>query len=98
MSLPSNQVKDIAEAIFGPIEWKNHEGQMDCPGAAMHSQPGTACRVFADTGSGLPPTVFCFHASCISKVEAANRMLRAACWKAERGGQKIERRRRTKEE
>ena len=64
-----------AELLLGRVDWQTEvSGFCRCPGEAMHtSQNGKKdCRVNVDGA----PTIFCFHASCVSAVAEANRRLR----------------------
>lgn len=81
---PSIAAQNIAEEIFGSIEWHTPElGYGICPGKAMHSHP-TGRRDFRICLDGIP-TVFCFHTSCVAVVEEANHRLRSAIGKASIG-------------
>ena len=55
-----------------------------CPGAALHTSPTGKrdCRVYYQSGA---PTIHCLHSSCTGSVEAANRVLRSALGKLNRG-------------
>jgi hypothetical protein len=67
--------RTVAERVVGRVEWQTEvSGFCKCPGEAMHtSQNGKKdCRVNVDGA----PTIFCFHASCVSAVGEANRKLR----------------------
>jgi hypothetical protein len=46
-----------------------------CPGAELHTHPGEEATVFL---RGAVPTLFCFHQSCRSEVEAINHALWAS--------------------
>ena len=76
------QRKNIAERILRITKWESETvGFCKCPGIEMHTgknQPQD-CRVSLD---GVP-TIHCFHDSCGSRVEEANRRLRSDIGKAE---------------
>jgi hypothetical protein len=68
---------EIAASILGEIHWTEPTtGFCECPGKKMHgSDDGSKdCAVYLDR----VPTVHCFHGSCKSAVDAANKRLRAA--------------------
>ena len=68
---------EIAENMLGSIDWiSSTMGYCECPGKKMHgSKDGTRdCAVYLDR----VPTLSCFHGSCKSAVDAANKRLRAA--------------------
>lgn len=67
--------RNIAVRLLGAVDWQSEvSGFCRCPGAALHtSRTGTKdCRVNIDCA----PTIFCFHASCISVVAEVNHRLR----------------------
>ena len=75
--------RTVAERIVGRVEWQTEvSGFCKCPGEAMHTSANGKkdCRVNVDGA----PTIFCFHASCLTAVTEANRRLRrelgAAPW------------------
>lgn len=64
-----------AERVVGAVRWLDiNHGTCTCPGKHLHTskQGDNDCTVFVD---GVP-TITCFHSSCQSEVEAANRQLR----------------------
>ena len=78
--------RGIAESILGAIEWDGAEvGFCQCPGIELHTTKNgdRDCKVMLDRA----PTITCFHTSCRGALEAANRRLRSAIGKAERGQQ-----------
>jgi hypothetical protein len=80
--------QSIAESILGVIEWKNSDlGHCACPGESLHThETGRQhCRVNLNGA----PTIYCFHTSCGSAVEAANLRLRRDIWKEENGGEAV---------
>ncbi len=65
----------VAAGIVGAVDWQSEvSGFCRCPGEAMHTSRTGAkdCRVNVDGA----PTIFCFHASCVSAVAEANKRLR----------------------
>ncbi len=67
--------RTIAARLLSSVEWQSEvSGHCRCPGEALHTSRTGAkdCRVNVDGA----PTIFCFHASCISAVAEANRRLR----------------------
>jgi len=63
--------------VLGPIDWCSATmGHCECPGKSSHGSKNGAkdCTLYLDR----VPTVTCFHASCKSAVDAANKRLRAA--------------------
>ncbi len=78
--------RGIAESILGAIEWDGAEGGFcQCPGLDLHTAKNgdRDCKVMLDGA----PTITCFHTSCSGVVADANRRLRSAIGKAERGQQ-----------
>ena len=76
--------RGIAESILGAIEWDGAEvGFCQCPGIGLHTKKDgdRDCKVMLDGA----PTIACFHTSCSGVVDDANRRLRSAIGKAERG-------------
>lgn len=60
----------IAESVLGSIQWKTDtEGFCRCPGAQFHTSKNqkTDCLVKISK----PPTVFCFHSSCMAEIAKA---------------------------
>ena len=67
--------RQMAASIVGAVDWQSEvSGFCPCPGLALHTQANHPkdCRVNVDGA----PTIFCFHSSCRSAVEEANRRLR----------------------
>jgi len=70
-----NDPRQVAERIVGGVDWHNEvSGFCKCPGEALHTSHNGKkdCRVNVDGA----PTIFCFHASCVTAVGEANRRLR----------------------
>ncbi len=90
--LPLDKLKTVAENVFpGVIEWaEDGTGFMPCPGIRLHttSSQEKNCRIIL--GDGRPPTISCFHASCKTEVEQANKKLRSAIGKAQCKGKPLE--------
>ena len=64
-----------AARLLGPIQWRTEvAGYCRCPGERLHTHATRTndCRVSIDGA----PTVYCFHASCLAAVAAANHQLR----------------------
>ena len=67
--------RSIAARLLGVIDWQTEvSGFCRCPGESAHTSRTGAkdCRVNVDGA----PTIFCFHASCVSAVAEANKRLR----------------------
>jgi hypothetical protein len=67
----------IAASVLGEIEWASDVlGYCECPGKKSHTSKdgGKDCVIYLDR----VPTVSCFHGSCKTAVDAANKRLRAA--------------------
>ncbi len=67
--------RQVAERLLGRVDWQSEvSGFCKCPGEALHTSTNGKkdCRVNVDGA----PTIFCFHASCVSAVAEANRRLR----------------------
>ena len=67
----------IAASVLGEIEWASDVlGYCECPGKKSHTSKdgGKDCVLYLDR----VPTVSCFHGSCKTAVDAANKRLRAA--------------------
>jgi hypothetical protein len=75
--------REVARAMFGPLEFNPEEqAELPCPAAHLHGkQDNRQARLYL---SG-PPTLFCFHASCVVELETLNTRLRQEIAKAERG-------------
>jgi len=90
--LPLEKLKTIADTLFpGAIDWvEGGSGFMPCPGIRLHttSNQERNCRIIL--GDGRPPTISCFHASCNTEVEQANKKLRSAIGKAQCKGKPME--------
>lgn len=81
-TLDADELRAIAEALFH-IEWLDcSNGFMVCPGKEKHSKGDGPrdCKVMLM--GEKPPTISCFHSSCISEVDEACRRLRSAIGKA----------------
>lgn len=76
-----NDPRQMAASIVGAVDWQTEvSGFCRCPGESLHTHPTGKkdCRVSVDGA----PTIFCFHASCVSAVAAANLRLRQAIGKS----------------
>lgn len=76
--------REIAESVLGLIEWESeNKGLCKCPGQHKHTNPTGRkdCEVYLN--DGRPPSITCFHDSCESEVNGANRLLRSALGKEE---------------
>lgn len=65
------------EKIAGAVDWKDENtGFLECPGIGSHTTPDAIsdCRVKIN---GVP-TIYCFHTSCRSEIEQANKKIRRA--------------------
>ena len=74
----------IAEGLLGTVTWVNRDlGYCRCPGISLHTHRNADrdCRLSLDGA----PTIYCLHTSCGDAVADANRKLRSAIGKAERG-------------
>ena len=70
-----NDPRQTASRLLGAIDWQTEvSGYCRCPGESLHTHTTRKqdCRVNVDGA----PTIYCFHASCIPAVAAANQLLR----------------------
>ncbi len=82
-----SELQDVAEkAIGGELEWvvegNRSWAEVDCPGAALHTNPTDKRHTRLYLKGGLPPTIHCQHSSCSGEIKKANFNLRSRIGKA----------------
>jgi hypothetical protein len=82
-AVPLELRREIVEELHPDVRWTDSvTGFVECPGAHLHTTDTTGEARFKIDGV---PTISCFHQSCRSVIEEANRELRAKIGKVERG-------------
>lgn len=75
---------ELAQGVLGLIEWDGEtKGYCKCPGHHLHTSKTGEKDCEVRLNDGRAPTIFCFHSSCKTEVERANRVLRSEIGKEE---------------
>jgi hypothetical protein len=76
--LSVDEMRSIADALFA-VTWSDDaNGFLQCPGQEHHTKGDGSRDCKISLAGGKPPTIYCFHASCVTEVDAACHKLRSA--------------------